>query len=69
MFVIIVLIYFNCICRNYSKYESILPYIIHFRCTKLCPVKEPKELFRNYKNNNILTVNEETRLQNLQVLH
>ncbi|KAF3422393.1 hypothetical protein E2986_12015 [Frieseomelitta varia] len=52
----------------YKLLESILPYIIHFCCTKLCPVKKPKELFRNYKNSNIFTVNEEMRLQNLQIL-
>ncbi|KAF3419775.1 hypothetical protein E2986_12011 [Frieseomelitta varia] len=47
-----------------NKFRSILPYIIHSCCTD----KEPKELFKNYNNNNIFTVNVEMRLQNFQIL-
>ncbi|KOX73030.1 E3 ubiquitin-protein ligase listerin [Melipona quadrifasciata] len=63
---------FNKICDyialNYSKYGSMLPYIIYFCCTKLCSIKEPKELFERYKNKNIFVVKEEIMLQNLQIL-
>ncbi|XP_017758583.1 PREDICTED: E3 ubiquitin-protein ligase listerin [Eufriesea mexicana] len=53
---------------NYSKYGSMLSYIIHFCCTELCLNKKSKKLFENYKNNDIFTVNEEIMLQSLQVL-
>ncbi|KAK1131911.1 hypothetical protein K0M31_016058 [Melipona bicolor] len=63
---------FNKICDyialNYSKYGSMLSYIIYFCCTKLCSIKEPKELFERYKNKNIFVVKEEIMLQNLQIL-
>lgn len=44
-----------------------LSYIIHFCCTELYSNKESKELFENYRSNDIFTVNEEIMLQSLQV--
>lgn len=46
-----------------------LSYIIYFCCTELYSNKEPKELFENYRNNDIFTINEEITFQSLQVLY
>lgn len=53
---------------NFSKYGSMLSYIIYFCCTELYSNKEPKQLFENYKNNDIFTINEEITFQSLQIL-
>ncbi|XP_043579866.1 E3 ubiquitin-protein ligase listerin [Bombus pyrosoma] len=56
------------ITMNFSKYGSMLSYIIYFCCTELCPTKEPKELFECYKSNDIFSLNGEIMLQRLQIL-
>ncbi|XP_076766423.1 E3 ubiquitin-protein ligase listerin [Xylocopa sonorina] len=53
---------------NYSKYGSMLSYIIYFCCTELYPRKEPVELFENCKSSNIFDTSEEITLQSLQIL-
>lgn len=52
---------------NYSKYGSMLSYIIQFCCTEICMSKNQEELYRIY-NNNVSIGNNEMNLQGQQIL-
>ncbi|XP_053980359.1 E3 ubiquitin-protein ligase listerin-like [Hylaeus volcanicus] len=53
---------------NYSKYGSMLSYIILFCCTELCTGQKPEELFKIYNNSNIPITDNEMNLQGQQIL-
>ncbi|KOC69982.1 E3 ubiquitin-protein ligase listerin [Habropoda laboriosa] len=53
---------------NYTKYGSMLIYVIRFCCTELCPNSEARKLFENCKSNDILGINEAITIQSVQIL-
>ncbi|XP_034174521.2 E3 ubiquitin-protein ligase listerin [Osmia lignaria lignaria] len=59
---------FDHIRMNSSKYGCMLSYILHFCCIELHLGKEPKQIFKHYKINDMFTENNEMTLQAIQCL-